>query len=260
MLTDTNNYNTSGMVTQIPVEDVEKPVELQRHYTMQKLDYLLQMKKHFKLFVDHKNLVQIFSPKEVSKPTDQKLQRWALELQRFNYEIEHISDEDNVWADLMTRWGAPESVPNPTDESTMKVRRIRRATIGEEIRIRSLQRKDFKWPNLEEIKEEQKKWLNKEESIRVNSEGLAVIKDGRIVIPEKSEDLKLRLCVIAHSRGNSDHLGYQAATQKLAEFCWWKGCERVMNELCTVCLHCLPTRGGIEDSETTGGNSSWHAE
>ena len=59
------------------------------------------------MFVDHKNLVQIFSPKEVSRPTAQKLQRWALELQRFRYEIEHISGEDNVWADLMTRWGAP---------------------------------------------------------------------------------------------------------------------------------------------------------
>lgn len=100
---------------------------------MQKLDYLLQMKKPFKLFVDYKNLVQIFSPKEVSKPTAQKLQRRGLELQRFNYEIEHISGEDNVWTDLMTRWGAPESVPNPTDESVMKVRRIRKATIGEEI-------------------------------------------------------------------------------------------------------------------------------
>jgi hypothetical protein len=103
MFTDANDYNTSGMVTQIPVEDAEKPVELQRHEplvfvgqrfnatelnwsvaekegfaikdAMQKLDYLLQMKRPFKLFVDHKNLVQIFSPKNVSKPTAQKLQR-----------------------------------------------------------------------------------------------------------------------------------------------------------------------------------------
>jgi hypothetical protein len=31
MFTDANEYNTSGMVTQIPVEDAERPVELQRH-------------------------------------------------------------------------------------------------------------------------------------------------------------------------------------------------------------------------------------
>ena len=51
--------------------------------TMQKLDYLLQMKKPFKLFCDHKNLISVFSPKNVSKPTAQKLQRWALDTQRF---------------------------------------------------------------------------------------------------------------------------------------------------------------------------------
>jgi len=31
MFTDANDYNTSGVVTQIPVEDAGKPVELQRH-------------------------------------------------------------------------------------------------------------------------------------------------------------------------------------------------------------------------------------
>ena len=27
-------------------------------------------------------------------------------MQRFRYEIEHIQGEKNIWADLMTRWGA----------------------------------------------------------------------------------------------------------------------------------------------------------
>jgi hypothetical protein len=31
MFTDANEYNSSGMVTQIPIEDANKPVELQRH-------------------------------------------------------------------------------------------------------------------------------------------------------------------------------------------------------------------------------------
>ena len=273
MFTDANEYNTSGMVTQIPIEDEENPVELQRHEplgfvghrfnatelnwsvaekeafaikdTMQKLDYLLQMKRPFKLFVDHKNLVQIFSPNKVSKPTAQKLQRWALDLQRFNYEIEHINGEDNLWADLMTRWGAPIPVSDLHENPTIKVRRIKNATIPEEMRVRPLQREEFKWPNFEEIKEEQKKWLNKEEFNNINSEGLIVTKSGKVIIPERSEDLKIRLCVIAHSGGNNGQLGYQAATRKLAEFCWWSGCDKDMLQLCNKCLHCLPTRGGV---------------
>ena len=261
------------MVTQIPIEDAEKPVELQRHEplgfvghrfnatelnwsvaekeafaikdTVQKLDYLLQMKRPFKLFVDHKNLVQIFSPNKVSKPTAQKLQRWALDLQRFNYEIEHINGEDNLWADLMTRWGAPIPSPEMSKNPAIEVRRIKNATIPEVMRVRPLQREDFKWPNLDEIKSEQQKWLSKEECINTNSEGLVVTKSGKVLIPEKSADLKIRLCVIAHSGGNSGHLGYQAAARKLAEFCWWSGCERDMLQLCNKCLHCLPTRGGV---------------
>jgi len=168
MFTDANEYNSFGMVTQVPIEDANKPVELQRHEplgfvghrfnatelnwsvaekegfalkdTMNKLDYLLQMPRPFKLFVDHKNLVQIFSPKEVSRPTAQKLQRWALEMQRFRYEIEHISGEDNAWADLMTRWGAQPVVTQPHASTTVTVRRITRATIPEDVRIRPLQK------------------------------------------------------------------------------------------------------------------------
>ena len=134
---------------------------------MQKLDYLFQMKRPFKLFVDNKNLDQIFSPKEVSKPSAQKLQRWALELQRFHYEIEHISGESNVWADLMTRWGAP-SVSQFHGLGSVTVRRIKKATIPEEMRVRPLQREDFRWPNLEVIKCDQMKWLTEGDFINTN--------------------------------------------------------------------------------------------
>jgi hypothetical protein len=173
------------------------------------------------------------------------LQRWALELQRFNYEIEHISGEENVWADLMTRWGAP-TVTADCGIRSVTVRRITKATIPEEMRVRPLQRDEFRWPDLAEIESEQKKWLTEEKFINnKNSDGLIVTKTGRVVIPDRSRDLKIRLCVIAHSGGNSGHLGYQAAVRKLGEFCWWKGCEKDMLELCSSCLHCLPTRGGV---------------
>ena len=94
VFTDANQSCSSGMVTQIPTEDENKPVHLQRHEplgfvghrfnkcemnwtvaetegfaikdTKQKLGYLLQRKKPFKLFSDHKYLIQIFSLTNVS--------------------------------------------------------------------------------------------------------------------------------------------------------------------------------------------------
>jgi hypothetical protein len=125
--------------------------------TMQKLDYLLQMKRPFKLFSDHKNLIQIFSPSNVSKPTAQKLQRWALFMQRFHYSIEHISGEDNVWADLMTRWGAS---PDDTEGTHKLVRRVRAVKIPADVRVRPLQNPDFVWPRREEILHAQNAWIN----------------------------------------------------------------------------------------------------
>ena len=160
VFTDANEECTSGMVTQIPVEDENKPVHLQRHEplgfvghrfnrcemnwtvaekegfaikdTLLKLDYLLQMKRPFKLFIDHKNLIQIFSP-------NMKLQRWALFIQRFRYKIEHIKGDENVWADLMTRWGA-----SPTEDATPRlVRRVRPVKATANIRVQGLQNPEF---------------------------------------------------------------------------------------------------------------------
>jgi hypothetical protein len=242
MFTDANDYNTSGMVTQIPACDVRKPIQLQRHEplgfvghrfsgaelnwsvaekegfaikdTMQKLAYLLQMRKPFKLFCDHKNLIQIFSPSQVTKPTAQKLQRWALEMQRFCYEIEHIKGDDNLWADLMTRRGAN---PGP-EEPRVTVRRTKRMQITDDARVRPLHRPEFVWPSVEELKRRQEDLLQVKNP-KYNEDGLIITYDkNKIIIPEGADDLKIRLCVIAHSGGNSGHLGLQAAVQKLAQY------------------------------------------
>ena len=69
------------------------------------------------------------------------------------------------------------------------------------MRVRPLQKEEFKWPNLEE----QQKWLKKEQFINMKSEGLVVTMSGKEVIPERSEELKTRLCVIAHSGGSGQY-------------------------------------------------------
>jgi len=269
VFTDANETCTSGMVTQIPFEDEDKPAHLQRHEplgfvghrfnrcemnwtvaekegfaikdTVQKLDYLLQMKRPFKLFSDHKNLIQIFSPRNVSKPTAQKLQRWALFMQRFRYTIEHIMGEDNVWADLMTRWGAN---PDSMTDAQILVRRVSPVKIPADARVRPLQNPEFVWPNIEEINKTQKQFLVTVKTLKRNEDNLAITDSGKVIIPEEAEDLRRRLCIIAHAGGNSGHLGYQATAQKLAQFFYWKNSVEDAKAVCSSCLHCLPTRGG----------------
>ena len=202
--------------------------------TVQKLDYLLQMKRPFKLFSDHKNLIQIFSPRNVSKPTAQKLQRWALFMQRFRYTIEHIMGEDNVWADLMTRWGAN---PDSMTDAQILVRRVSPVKILADARVRPLQNPEFVWPNIEEINKTQKQFLVTVKTLKRNEDNLAITDSGKVIIPEEAEDLRRRLCIIAHAGGNSGHLGYQATAQKLAQFFYWKNSVEDAKAVCSSCLH-----------------------
>ena len=138
LFTDASEHSWSGVLTQIPTDDIGKKLEDQRHEPLYflggqfkassknwaiiekeafaivesctRLDYLLQRENGFRIFADHKNLVYLFDPlyrpTAAKKFTEEKLQRWALRLNAFPFTIEHVTGEDNVWADLLTRWGS----------------------------------------------------------------------------------------------------------------------------------------------------------
>ncbi|RAN86374.1 hypothetical protein B5P41_29630, partial [Bacillus sp. SRB_28] len=135
VFTDASQYHSSGMVTQIPHEDVGKlPFHDQRHEplgfcghrfhgselnwstpdkeafaiwdTVRKLDYLVQSSKPFLLFTDHRNLTSMYNPEKCTKQAGERLERWGMDLRSFRFNIEHIPGDMNVWADMMTRWGA----------------------------------------------------------------------------------------------------------------------------------------------------------
>lgn len=66
----------------------------------------------FSLFTDRKNLLYMFSPSSfnanVARNVVNKVQRWSLRLAEFNFTNEHIPCEINIWADILTRWEAPD--------------------------------------------------------------------------------------------------------------------------------------------------------
>jgi hypothetical protein len=169
-------------------------------------------------------------------------------MQRFRYEIEHIKGEENLWADMMTRWGA---AVEPKRPEVHVVRRVT-AAIPDYVRVRPLQVADFVWPTTEEIKERQRKLAFNEENMIINEDGLITNKKEKILIPIEDTELKMRLCVIAHSGGNSGHLGYKATLKKLTEFFHWQNCVDDVRRLCKACLHCLPTRGGMREPRPFG--------
>jgi hypothetical protein len=72
-------------------------------------DYLLHRPGGFDLYSDHINLKFIFNPASlraaVPKYTVAKLDQWAMLLMGYEYRIKDIAGDDNVWAELLSRWG-----------------------------------------------------------------------------------------------------------------------------------------------------------
>ncbi len=107
LYTDASEHSWGAVLTQMPREDIGKKLEEQRHEPLfflggqfkasskhwaiiekeafamvesfTRLDYLLQREAGFRIYADHKNLVNLFDPQyrpaAVKKFTEEKLQR-----------------------------------------------------------------------------------------------------------------------------------------------------------------------------------------
>ncbi|GMF44352.1 unnamed protein product [Phytophthora fragariaefolia] len=83
------------------------------------LDYMLIREKGFHIYCEHSNLIRLFSPAtEVKQHVKGKLQRWVLKLASCRYVIHHIAGENNLWADIISRWGNTKYVLVLKDELT----------------------------------------------------------------------------------------------------------------------------------------------
>jgi hypothetical protein len=148
----------------------------------------------------------------------------------------------------MTRWGAAVKTEMPVIRAVSR----RSAHVPDYVRVRPLQSADFMWPTVEEIRKRQETLSNSREDRRLNKDALLTNKRGQILVPDEDTELKMRLCVIAHSGGHSGHLGYKATVQKLTQIFYWKNCVDDVRQICKACLHCLPTRGGMREPRPFG--------
>lgn len=115
VLTDASDYGIGAYIYQM-VDDKQQPViflskalsgaqlnwstiEKEAYaifFTLKTYEYLLKDIK-FTLRTDHKNLTYL------SLEGSQKVRRWRLFIQEFNFQVEHIAGEDNIVADAFSR-------------------------------------------------------------------------------------------------------------------------------------------------------------
>ncbi|KAH9142236.1 hypothetical protein AeRB84_013675, partial [Aphanomyces euteiches] len=177
-----------------------------------RLEYLL-VRDGFRLFTDHRNLEYMFNPfgtsAAMAKYQAHKLQRLALTMSTFPYLVECVVGEENVWADLLSRW-------RRTDVRDRAAHMRRLALVS------PLQSPSFEWLCMEEIVSTQRKHLERDVSSKLSNERrCCVTPNGRVWIPDDAVDLQVRICVIAHA-GIAGHQRVEATTTSVLDFCEWK--------------------------------------
>ncbi|ETV72564.1 hypothetical protein H257_12330 [Aphanomyces astaci] len=126
-----------------------------------------------------------------------KLQRWAMVMTTLPYTVQHVAGEANVWADLLSQWGAA-SLP-------ATVARVQQLVV-----VSLLQDKNFAWPTPAKILGIQKAaWKAADKDVpnvtRSASDGYYVTVAGKIWIPEVAEELQ--------QQGAAGRRGVDATTQ-----------------------------------------------
>ncbi|KAF0731194.1 hypothetical protein Ae201684_011457 [Aphanomyces euteiches] len=270
LYTDASEGFWGAIATQVPYDDLSLPLEDQRHQPLaflsgaftgaserwpivekeafavvescKRLDYILIRPAGFRLFTDHKNLQYIFNPAgqspNMARYQAHKLERWALVLSSFPYTIECLPGEDNVWGDLLSRWGASTQAPAPT------------AAVRQLLAVVSpLQQADFDWPTTATIVKTQRSAIeggeNPPPDVTWNEDkNLHLDKEDRIWIPPTATDLQQRICIIVH-QGTAGHRRIEATTKAVSDIFTWATLDADVKAFVQACIHCLSVDGAI---------------
>jgi hypothetical protein len=280
VFTDASDLYYGVTVTQIPREDITKPVADQRHMPLaclsnkfkaaqlnwsvtdkeawpilvafQRLKYLLWGDVY--VFCDHRNIIYIYAHSTdvhvVCKATSRRLGRWAVLLGAEPFKMFHIAGELNVWGDLLSRWIEAPIVQH------------RQAALVQTAGDGMIQEASDDLPTLAVIMHEQQEVISvlSADVVKTFSEGglkpvlgtsnglfyveLRGSNKRCLWIPTAARALQQRLLVVAHS-GSSGHRGVEATRSRLDPF-WWEKMEVDIKEFVQRCLNCVDAHGGAK--------------
>lgn len=281
LFTDASDKHWSGVLTKIPPIDKYLEFEDQHHELLAFLfgsfkgsplrwstidkefffiiesvtrqDHMLGAPKGFSLFTDHKNLTYIFDPVSMRSNTPKnsinRVEHWDMKPSSFKYEIFYISGEENVWADLMSRWGNADYQPALPRLSALFVEPF----------APSLDPK-FTWPGVADIRKAQKNAIKEGDKFyppKTNSHSLHINDKSSVWIPDNAIELRMRLCIIGHC-GRGGHRGADTTHKNILPKFYWNTMKRDISVFCNTCLHSESTRGGIRIPRPMG--HSIHAD
>ncbi|XP_037037375.1 uncharacterized protein K02A2.6-like [Bradysia coprophila] len=198
--------------------------------------------RRFSLKTDHRPLLAIFGSKKGIPPMAAgRLQRWALYLANFTFDIEHIKGRDNAIADFLSRFPTEESddgVPDvcyvnfltTTAENLVDCEIVRKEAAKDEVIGRVSQFVREEWPiGIEKQTEFRNYWLKKDELTMENG---VLMWGYRVVIPTS---LRQRLLSDLHAA----HSGIVKMKARARSYFWWPNIDQDIENVSRKCVQCL---------------------
>ena len=281
LFTDASDSHFAAVVTQCSSAELKKPASEQQHaplfflsgsfkgaqlnwhvsskeawpilWSFERFDWLFQgHPSDVHVFCDHQNLISIMDPsgkQAENKNTLSRLYRWALRLSEVRYRVYHIPGQFNVFADMLTRWGArvePVKVLTAAASAlSVSAPSLDHPEDASEYldfiydRVRPLYQPDFAWPSESSILAAQRKALHARPSsakrLRFDRVWLHC-RSNRIWIPSSATRLRTRIVVIAHTL--SGHGSVDVTLAKIRQVYDAPGIRPLVQRFVKLCLHC----------------------
>lgn len=202
--------------------------------------------RSFTLRTDHKPLLSIFNPTAaVPSMTAARLQRWALTLSAYSFNIEYVRTDQNV-ADALSRMIASykeikqeekEDCPEQTylhfasEALLLDYKILKTETRKDPLLSRVISYLRDGWPTTLEIKELQP-YYNRKNELYVE---LGCIMWGhRVVIPSNCRDKVL-------DELHDSHMGVVKTKSIARSYVWWPGIDEAVEGRCRACAVCAAT-------------------
>ena len=198
----------------------------------------------FKLVTDHKPLLGLFTANKcIPTMASGRIQRWALILQAYNFELVHCSGKLLGSADALSRLPLPnenECIPIPAEwidtvefmQSTpVTAREIAKLTKSDQILSQVLHYCRIGWPD--RVGKDLIPFRNRH--LELSIQGDCVLWGHRIIIPTRA-----RSALVGEL--HAEHMGASKMKELARKYFWWPGLDGELESLVKTCPKCLENR------------------
>ena len=203
--------------------------------------------RNFTLRTDHKPLERILGAKrEIPKMAANRLQRWALTLCAFDYDIQYVKGKENILADPLSRLPLKSAVAQAEEQSSYSLlnirlqdlpltrRELRKQTASDAVLSQIIKYVERGWPIDKRLIPsglctfyEKRDTLSFEEGI--------LLWQGRIIIPDIFRKTVLSML-------HDGHPGIWAMRALARFYVWWPSIDKEVEEFVKKCSACQQNR------------------